>query len=193
MSDSSTIINGVDYGPLAKLVGQWIGVRGTDTSPDANAEPDINAFIDELSFEPDGPAENAEEQQLVSLRYRHVVRKQKNGKIFHNQVGHWILEPTTGKVMHSLSIPRGVCLLAGGQLTTKGNEIGIEVSASKGDEAFGIVQSPFMNQKAETKAFWLELRACGDELYYREVMSLHIYGKDFEHTDESRLQRITYD
>ena len=26
----STIIDGIDYGPLSPLIGQWIGTRGVD-------------------------------------------------------------------------------------------------------------------------------------------------------------------
>lgn len=54
------------------------------------------------------------------------------------------------------------------------------------------MQSPFMLEKARTTAFAMSLRVNGDELTYREVTSLHIYGKGFEHVDESSLQPIVY-
>jgi hypothetical protein len=50
-----------------------------------------------------------------------------------------------------------------------------------------------MLEKAETKAFKMRLSVNGNELNYREVTSLHIYGKDFEHVDESTLYRVTYE
>jgi hypothetical protein len=59
---------------------------------------------------------------LVAVKYHHVVRKNENGKIFHDQIGHWIYEPSTNLVMHSLTIPRGVCVLAGGTITENDNE-----------------------------------------------------------------------
>ncbi|MEH6503838.1 MAG: heme-binding beta-barrel domain-containing protein [Cycloclasticus sp.] len=188
----TTVIDGVDYGPLAQLLGKWVGNKGLDNAPDANANPDLSKFTDEMTFSISGPAENAEEQELVSIKYHHVVRKAVNGLIFHDQIGHWIYEPSTGMIMHSLTIPRAVCLLAGGTLQTNGEESIFAVKATAGSETFGIVQSPFMLEKAKTTAFQMKLTVKGDELAYREVTSLHIYGKDFEHKDESVLQRVTY-
>ena len=78
-------INGIDYGPLAQLIGKWIGNRGLDDAPDANANSDKTAFTDELTFSIAGPAENGEEQNLVALRYHHVVRKKENGKRLHKR------------------------------------------------------------------------------------------------------------
>lgn len=189
----STVIDGVDYGPLAQLVGKWVGTRGLDVAPDADAQPDKTAYTDEMVFTLSGPAENAEEQELVSVRYHHVVRKLENGRIFHDQIGHWIFEPATNTLMHSLTIPRGVCLLAGGEYRERDGASLFEVEASADSRTYGIVQSPFMQEKARTRAFTMSLSVQGDELNYREVTSLHIYGEDFEHVDKSTLFRVTYD
>ncbi|MFK5985765.1 MAG: heme-binding beta-barrel domain-containing protein [Pseudomonadota bacterium] len=189
----STIIDGVDYGPLAQLIGKWVGNKGLDSAPDADANPDESQFTDELVFTIAGPAENAEEQELVAIRYHHVVRKNENGLIFHDQIGHWIFEPSTGTIMHSLTIPRAVCLLAGGKYQEDNGQSIFEVEAKAGSETFGIVQSPFMIEKAKTRGFKMLLKVKYNELNYREVTSLHIYGKDFEHIDESKLHRVTYD
>ncbi len=192
---TNTTIDGINYGPLAQLLGKWVGNHGLDNAPDADADAnsDLSPYMDELIFTLGGPAENAEEQQLVSLMYHHVVRKQDSGKIFHEQIGHWLYEPATDVVMHSLSIPRGVCLLAGGHLQQSGDESVFDVKASADSDSYGIVQSPFMLDRAKTKAFQLRMTVYGDVLSYRQVMSLHIYGKNFEHIDESTLQRVVYD
>ncbi len=187
------IIDGVDYGPLAQLLGKWIGEKGMDIAPDANADPDNSAYSDELTFTVSGPAENAEEQQLVSVKYHHVVRKRENGLIFHDQIGHWIYEPSTKLVMHSLSIPRAVCLLAGGTVKIDGDETIFDVESKAGSETFGIQQSPFMADKATTKSFHMLMSVEGNCLEYEETTMLHIYGKDFEHVDSSRLLKVTYD
>ncbi len=188
-----TIIDGVNYGPLGQLIGKWVGKRGLDIAPDADGEKDRTEFIDELTFTPSGPAENAEEQQLVSLRYHHVVRKEENGLIFHDQIGHWLYEAATGSVMHSLTIPRGVCLLAGGTLSIDENKTLVQVNATAGSDTFGIVQSPFMKEKAETRSFEMTMTIEGDYLNYRESTKLFIYGRDFDHIDKSELKRVTYD
>lgn len=188
----NTVIDNVNYGPLAQLLGKWSGNIGLDIAPDINANPDNSPFSNDIVFTVAGNAENAEEQQLVAVKYHHVVRKAENGHIFHDQIGHWIYEPSTNVIMHSLTIPRGVCLLAGGLFKENGDESIFEVEAQAGSDTYGIVQSPFMLEKAKTKAFQIKLTVKGDELSYREVTSLYIYGKDFEHIDSSTLQRITY-
>ena len=189
----NSIVDEIDYGPLALLLGKWVGSNGMDNAPDADANPDKTAFSDEMTFTVAGPAENAEEQQLVAIQYHHVVRKLENGLIFHDQIGHWIYEHSTNTVMHSLSIPRGVCLLAGGQYEENDGESIFAVEAKQGDETFGVVQSPFMLDKAKTTAFQMRLSIKGNELKYREVTSLEIYGKSFEHIDKSILHKVTYD
>ena len=186
-------IDGVNYGPLQQLLGRWIGTKGLDNAPDANADPDKTTFTDELTFTVAGSAENAEEQQLAAIKYHHIVRKLKNGKIFHDQIGHWIYEASTGIVMHSLTIPRGVCVLAGGTVTQNSGETVFEVKAEAGSKTFGIIQSPFMFEKAKTNAFQMTVSIKGDEMSYEETMSLFIYAKDFEHTDKSSLKRVVYD
>jgi len=189
----STIIDGIDYGPLAQLVGKWAGNKGLDKAPDINANTDESNYTDELTFTLAGAAENAEEQQLVAIKYHHVVRKTENGLIFHDQIGHWIYEPSSDTIMHSLTIPRGICLLAGGKAQENNNGCILDVSAKAGSETFGIVQSPFMLEKAKTTAFHMKLSIQENQLHYRQETSLHIYGKDFEHIDESTLQRICYE
>jgi len=189
----SSIIDDVDYGPLAQLIGKWAGNKGLDNAPDANANPDETAFTDEMVFTVAGSVENAEEQNLVSIKYHHVVRKLENGHIFHDQIGHWIYEKSTNIIMHSLSIPRAVCLLAGGEYQDNNGVSIFNVEAKAGSQTYGIVQSPFMLEKATTNAFKMNLSVNNNELNYHEVTSLHIYGKDFEHVDKSTLFRVTYE
>ena len=189
----NTVIDDVDYGPLAQLIGKWVGNKGLDTAPDADANPDETAFTDEMTFSISGPAENAEEQNIVSIKYHHVVRKLENGRVFHDQIGHWFYEKSTNIIMHSLSIPRSVCLLAGGEYQERNGNSIFNVEAKAGSDAYGIVQSPFMLEKAKTKAFKMNLSVNGNVLNYHEVTSLHIYEKDFEHIDKSTLFRVTYE
>ncbi len=188
----STVINGVDYGPLAQLVGTWWGDRGLDIAPNPDGT-DSEAYYDQIVFTPSGPADNAEEQDLVTLRYHQVVRKRSNGRIFHDQIGHWTWEPHSGMLTHSLSIPRAVALLAGGSLRKEGDATVFEVRAEMGSDTFGIAQSPFMLEKARTTAFHMEMKVEGDELSYNETTMLDIYGRVFEHKDRATLQRVLYD
>ena len=189
----NTVIDNVDYGPLAQLIGKWSGNTGLDIAPDANANPDESPFTNTLVFTTAGITENAEKQILVAIKYHHVVIKAESGHIFHDQIGHWIFEPETGNIMHSLTIPRGVCLLAGGTYETVDDKTIFDVKATAGSDSYGIVQSPFMLKNAKTNAFQMKMTIKSDELSYHEVTSLHIYEKDFEHVDTSTLQRVTYE
>ena len=188
-------IAGIDYGPLAQLIGTWVGRHGTDLAPKPahKGGEKTTAHHDELVFTAAGRAENYEQQWLAAVSYKHVVRKAKNAEIFHEQFGHWMYEPETGLVMHSLSIPRGVCLLAGGKLRSEDSATVFEVSAEAGSESFGIVQSPAMLEKARTERFEMSLRVGGGSLRYRQLTRLSIYGKSFDHIDESELVKSLYE
>jgi len=170
-----------------------VGNNGLDNAPDANANPDKTRYTDELYFTLAGPSENAEEQKLVSVRYHHVVRKLENGLIFHDQIGHWMYEASTNLVMHSLSIPRAVCLLAGGECKEEKGGAHFKVEARQGDPTFGVAQSPFMLKKAKTIKFRMELSVTQDTLEYQQNTTLEIVGKTFEHSDSSILHKVTYD
>jgi hypothetical protein len=91
--------------------------------------------------------------------------------------------------MHSLTIPRGVGLLAGGTSKKTDNGVVLEVSASEDDEDWQIVQSPFMLQNARTVEFRQSINVTDDRLSYKETTILEIYGKHFEHTDENEMVR----
>ena len=179
----------VNYGPLAGLIGVWTGASGMDIAPEPDAD-EHNAYYETLRFEAAGDVRNAEEQTLAIVRYHQLVSRQSNDKVFHDQLGYWLWDAATGVVMQTLSIPRAVTLLAGGTATVRGADTVLEVRAAAGDAQWGIVQAPFMQQKARTKTFWHRLQISGDTLSYSETTVLDIYGKhDYQHSDSNTLQR----
>ena len=92
--------------------------------------------------------------------------------------------------MQSISIPRGVTLLAGGTATTTDKSVVLSVQAKLGDPDWGIVQSPFMRDNASTVSFEIELTIKPDELSYTQTTVLDIYEKsNFDHTDRCKLIR----
>lgn len=187
-----TIINGIDYGPLAALIGTWEGDQGLDTAPEPTG--DIKEpYFETITFEAGGDLSNAKEQTLVIVPYLQIVSRKSTGVVFHHQVGYWSWDPKTGVIMQSLSIPRGFALLAGGQYPLQSKyagEIALEVRAELGDPDWGIVQSPFMRDNAKTTAFTHKLSVNGDSLSYSESTMLEIYGKTFDHTDANELKRV---
>ncbi len=186
---SEQIIDGVDYGPLALLVGNWSGDKGTDVSPDDPDEKE-EAYYETLHVTPVGDVTNAKNQLLVALHYQQAVYKLADDCMFHNQTGYWSWDAKSGIVMHSLTIPRGLSLLAGGKLesSTVGS-MSVHVEADVNSTEWGITQSPFMRDNAKTTGFILDLSISGDTLEYSETTIVDIYGREYRHTDGNSLER----
>jgi hypothetical protein len=181
--------DGVDYGPLAGLIGTWKGDKGMDISPEPDGTEE-NPYYETIEFEAAGDVTNAEQQSLVIVRYHQVVTRKSNDEVFHDEVGYWLWDSAAQVIMHSLAIPRAVTLVAGGSYTDdpKADPVVLEVRAADGEE-WGISQSPFMRDKARTVEFRHKVSISGDVLSYQETTVLDIYGKRFDHTDANRLRR----
>lgn len=187
---SDTVIDGLDYGPLAALVGVWKGDKGVDRAPEPDGE-ERNLFYESIMYEAIGDVTNAEKQTLSVLRYHQVVSRKSNDQVFHNETGYWSWDPATDVLMHSLTIPRGVCVLAGGKgvIDPETGKVEIDVRAKDGDPDWGVIQSPFMRDNARTTEFIHNIKIDGDEMQYSENTILDIYGRTYEHKDINRLTR----
>ena len=125
---------------------------------------------------------------VVALRYVQVVRRKKNDKVFHDQTGYWMWDAERDLVMQSLTIPRGVCVLAGGEYTGDG-PVTLKVRSKHDDPDWSLTEAPFMRDQARTLSFTHELTVDGDRMTYAQTTLLDIYGREFEHTDENVLTR----
>lgn len=181
-------IDGVDYGPLFHLAGTWSGDKGMDVAPEPGGE-ERNPYYETILFEPCGTVTNAESQTLSILRYHEVVRRISNGEVFHNETGYWLWDAEQNLVLQTLTIPRGVCLVAGGSARETDDGVAIEVHAAKSDANWPIIEPPFMRDNASTIAFNRTITVSGDRLHYEETTVVDIYGKRFDHTDENDLVR----
>ena len=181
----------VDYGPLAALIGTWRGDKGMDVAPEPDGE-ERNPFYETIVFEAGGAVKNAESQELAVVRYHQNVVRKSNDEVFHDQVGYWLFDAATNTVMQTLTIPRGLSLVAGGSTAPGGGPGGpvvLEVEAGHGSEDWGIAQSPFLRDRARTLGFRHRLSVDGERMTYFETTLLEIYGRTFEHTDENELTR----
>lgn len=186
---SMTLIDGVDYGPLAPLIGFWRGDKGVDRAPEPDGE-ERSPYYETILFEAAGDVDNAEQQTLAIVRYHQLVYRKSNDKVFHNETGYWLWDKDSGVVMQSFTIPRGVALLAGGRASVNAQGATVlEVKATLGDPDWGIVQSPFMRDNASTKAFTHKITVSEDALMYFESTLLGIYNREYDHTDTNRLTR----
>jgi len=187
MSDS----NDIDYGPLSGLLGVWKGDKGTDIAPEPDGTEN-NPYYETISFEAIGDVTNAESQVLAAVHYRQVVQRKSNDKVFHDETGYWLWDKQASVIMHSLTIPRAVSVIAGGthsgQKEADGSVV-LEVSADISDKNWQIIQSPFMRDNARTTAFRHRISINKDKLTYSETTIVDIYDKVFEHTDDNELLR----
>ena len=179
----------INYGPLTELIGVWKGNKGLDIAPEPDGA-EQTPYHETITFSPIGNVNNAESQLLAVLHYRQIVQRLSNDEIFHDETGYWMWDAKAGIIMHSLTIPRAVAVLAGGGHEGKAQNDGrwlLEVSAACDDENWQIVQSPFMRDQAKTTAFRQRILVGGGKLSYEETTMLEIYGRVFEHTDCNEL------
>jgi len=186
---SSNIIDGINYGPLASLIGHWQGDKGKDIAPEPDGTEE-NLFYETILYEAIGDVTNAEMQVLAVLRYHQVVTRKSTNKVFHNETGYWSWDSKNGQITHSLTIPRGVCVLAGGEATIGDDgATKIQVEANIDSQDWGIIQSPFMQKNARTIGFKQNVSVHNQSMHYKETTILEIYGKRFDHTDENTLTK----
>ncbi|RBW42597.1 hypothetical protein DS885_14990 [Psychromonas sp. B3M02] len=178
----------IDYGPLAGLIGTWKGNKGKDKSPEADGSTELNDYFETLVFIEAGETSNAEEQTLSAVQYTQLVQRSSTGKIIHREVGYWLWEQGTENVINSLTIPRGLSVLAGGKAITKRSTV-FEVEARLNCPNWPITESAFLQTKASTKSLQKKMTLSGDKLQYSQHMILDIYGNEFNHNDHHRLMR----
>lgn len=184
--------NSDEFGPLAALIGEWTGDHGVDIAPEPDGQ-ETNPYFETITYDPVSGLKNAESQSLEVIHYRQIVQRKSDGAVFHDETGYWMWEPDTRTVMHSLTIPRGVCVLAGGVYAGEKDSDGrtvIEVAASLTDERWKIIQSPFMQANASTTSFSQKMIVGNGRLSYMQTTMLDIYDKTFEHTDQNDLTLI---
>ena len=164
-----------DYGPLALLIGTWRGDKGLDIAPDPDGK-EQNPYYESLVFEGIGQVDNAETQHLMAVRYQQRVWRDTDDKAIHHQLGYWLWDKENDLVMNSFTIPRGVCVLAGGRAQTQPSteKQVFEVKAKADDEQWGILQSSFMQNNARTLEFSQRLCVEGDSLSYEQTSLVDI-------------------
>ncbi|MDX2349939.1 MAG: heme-binding beta-barrel domain-containing protein [Porticoccus sp.] len=183
----------LEYGPLASIIGVWKGGNGTDVAPEPNDGIEHNPYSEVLTCEPAGDVFNASKQKLWAVRYHQTARRLSDNTVLHDQVGYWMWDAVQKQVVQSLTIPRAVCILAGGISSTDSNgTLHLDVSATDGDAHWGIIQSPFMDNNAKTSAYRYQLSVEDDVLTYSQSILLEIYGKFFDHTDGNTLLRFNH-
>lgn len=185
---STSTVDETNYGPLNQLIGTWYGNKGEDLAPVPEGTEE-NSYYENITFAGIGETENAEEQLLSVVFYSLEVRRNSTDKVIHHETGYWLWEQGTDTVVHSLTIPRGMCVLASGQFEQTQSESVFNVGAALNERDWQIIQSPFMVKKAKLKSYQQQVKVSENSLSYSQTMLLDIYGKEFEHTDHNELKR----
>jgi hypothetical protein len=176
-------------GPLARMAGVWQGERGLDVKPKADG-PKKQAYIERIELQPIDPVTNGP-QLLYGLRYHTHITKPEQVKTYHDQVGYWLWEPATGEIIHTVTIPRGLVLMASGQASADAGSFSLH--AKQGLETWGICSAPFLDHAFKTVAFDIHVSFNEDGTWsYEEDTVLKIRGQDelFHHTDKNLLHKV---
>jgi hypothetical protein len=178
-----------ELGPLAPLVGTWIGDKGADLSPSSSG-PIETPYRETLTFSVVGCVTNAEKQELQVLRYLQQVHSLSSGEGIHDETGYWMWDAKTNRVMKSTAIPRGVVAVMEGTWDVNLDTQKIDLTLlSPENEA--IVQPTWMKEKAKTTSMTQQWALGPEGLSYNQLMILEIYGKEFHHTDSNLLNLKT--
>lgn len=184
--DPDTLAN---LGPLAGLAGIWRGAAGHDVNPKADG-PEHDAYIEHAEMQPiDGQTNGP--QLFYGLRYHLHIVQPGEVETFHDQVGYWLWEPATQTVIHTLTIPRGQALMAGGTVAPDAKEF--ELIARQGDPYYGISSNPFLEHAFKTVEFRIKVRINDDGTWgYSEdtVMQIQGLSEPFHHTDDNILRKV---
>jgi hypothetical protein len=185
--DSDTLAN---LGPLRRPAGGWEGLGGVDVNPKADG-PETRAFMERSLFEPIDPQANGP-QLFYGMSYRIQINTPEEDITFHNQVGHWLWEPTTGLVIQTLSIPRGQIAIASGHAAPGATRL--VVTAERGKTDYGICSTPFLEYAFRTDSYRLEVEfhEDGSWSYISDTM-LIVRGRTepFQHRDRNRLSKVS--
>jgi hypothetical protein len=183
--DPDTLAN---LGPLRRLAGTWQGMKGVDINPKAGG-PERREYIERIEMQPIDPQANGP-QLFYGLRYHVHINTAEEAITFHDQVGYWLWEPTTGLVLQSVAIPRGQVALASGHATANADRL--MLTAERGSTENGIASTAFLEQAFRTDSYAIEVTFHPDDSWsYVSDTILVVRGRDpFLHRDRNTLIKI---
>ena len=185
-ADPDTLAN---LGPLRPLAGTWEGVKGDDHHPVASGGERAvfleRYVLEPIDFQTNGP------QLFYGLRYHTHINEVGKAETFHDQVGYWLWEPAMNTVVHTLTIPRGQVVVAGGAAEPDATEF--EVTAALGSPVYGISAVPFIDRGFRTLTYRMRVVVHLDGTWtYDEAALLEMPDREepFEHSDTNTLTRV---
>jgi len=184
--DPETLAN---LGPLRRLAGVWEGQRGVDINPKADG-PETRQYYERIEMQPIDPQANGP-QLFYGLRYHQHVNTREEDISFHDQVGYWLYEVSTGLILQTLAIPRGQIAIASGHAERDAKRL--VVKATRGETEYGICSTTFLDLAFRTDAYQLTIDFHDDGSWsYVSDTTLVVKGRDepFLHRDRNKLIKI---
>jgi hypothetical protein len=184
--DPDTLAN---LGPLRRLAGTWEARKGVDLNPKAEG-PERRVYIERIVLDPIDPQANGP-QLFYGLRYHIHITTEEEDITFHDQVGYWLWEPTTGLVLQTVAIPRGQVAIASGQAAPDADRIVLK--AERGQTEYGICSTAFLEYAFRTDSYQIEVvfNPDGSWSYTTDtVLTVHGRTEPFAHRDQNTLLKI---
>jgi len=181
-------------GPLTPLVGEWEGDVGVDLS--YHNKDDITSetsYFEKAWFKPIPIQENGQ-QSMEGLTYQSVAWRHGEEAMtpFHDEVGYLLWDKNRGMVIRSVVFGRGIAIQAGANATARDTEI--HFKATPGDPVFGILQNPYLIERAELKSFESTIKFNEDGTFtHSSDILLRLVatgGDEMHHTDINTLHRV---
>jgi len=184
--DPETLAN---LGPLRRLAGIWEGERGVDINPKADG-PETRKYYERIEMQPIDPQANGP-QLFYGLRYHVHINTREEDITFHDQVGYWLYEVSTGLILQTLAIPRGQIAIAAGHAEPDARRL--VVKAERGQTEYGICSTTFLDLAFRTDSYELTVDFHDDGSWsYVSDTTLIVKGRDepFLHRDRNKLVKV---
>jgi hypothetical protein len=167
-------------GPLTAMAGTWTGAQGMDVNPKAEG-PEHQPFVEHQELQPIDAQTNGP-QLFYGLRYHTRIVKPDDVETLHDQVGYWLWEPETGRVIQTM---------ASGVAAADAKTIHLE--SVRGSLTNGILSDPFLEYAFTTTHYAITITFNADGTWsYEQTTVLMVRGKAgaFQHTDRNTLRKI---
>lgn len=188
------ILGPIKLGPLTPLVGEWEGNVGVDLS--YHNHDDIEgktSYFEKAWFKPIGQQENGK-QTMEGLAYKSTAWRHGEEAMepFHDESGYLLWDKSRKMVLRTVVFGRGIAIQAGATANERDKEI--HFKATPGDPAFGILQNPYLLERAELKSFESVFTFHEDGTFTHSsdiVLKLAAMGgQERHHTDINTLHKV---
>ena len=153
---------GDEWGPLAKLAGEWEGAGAAwiprSPTPEANSHTIGTPYLEVCTMKPFGPVDNGR-QRLYGLDYpRSAMWRGAEKNPFHTEVGYWLWDAATGEILRGFVVPRGITVLAGGTTTADATTFVLQAGPDEQPQ-YTIGENQYLAKNASTLSYAVTITA----------------------------------